>query len=129
MLGCGTMSNVQEVYIYMLHWFTASDQVTLQVSSLLKYVSQVGQRKSLEKCMDIVYVTNMTIISYQQNIVLVLFDSSSCNFPNHCTVNKVDVIYEKIDTYYIFHRWNIIHANSLELWRVRVSTVSKKEIE
>ena len=79
--------------------------------------------------MDIVYVTNMAIISYQLNILLVLFDASSCKFPNHRTVNKVDVIYENIDTHYIFHRWNINHANSLELSRVKVSTVNKKEIE
>ena len=47
--------------------------------------------------MNVVYVTNMTIILYQLNILLVLFDASSCKLPNHCAVNKVDVIYENID--------------------------------
>ena len=113
----------------MLHSFSASDQVTLQVSSLLEIFIASWAAESLEECIDIVYVTNMTIISYPQNILLVLFYASSCKLPNHCAVKKVDVIYEIIDAYYIFHRWNIIHANSLELWRVRVCTVNKKKIE
>ena len=117
------------LWIYMLHTFTAFDQVTLQVSSLLKISITSWTAESLEECIDIVYVTNMTIISYQLNILLILFDASSCKFPNHCTVNKVDVVYENIDTHYIFDRWNIIHANSLKFWRVRICTVNKKEIE
>ena len=88
----------------MLHTFTASDQMTLQVSSLLKICIANWTAESLEEGIDIVYVTNMTIISYQLNIFLVLFDASSCKFPNHFTVNKVDVVYENIDTHYIFHR-------------------------
>ena len=99
----------------MLHSFTASNQVTLHVSSLLEKCIESWTAESLEECMDIVYLTIMTITSYQLDVLLVLFDISLCKFPNHCAVNKIDVIYEKIDTYYIFHRWNIIHANFLEL--------------
>ena len=86
----------------MLHMFTTSDQVTLQVSSLLKICIASWTAESLEECMDIVYVTNMTFISYQLNILLRLFDASSCKFPNHCAVKKVDVVYENVDTHYIF---------------------------
>ena len=113
----------------MLHTFNASDQVTLQVSSLLEICIASWTAESLEECMDIVYVTNVTIISYQLDIFPVLFDASSCRFPNHCTVIKVDVVYENIDTHYIFQRWNIIHANSLKFWRVRICTVNKEGIE
>ena len=102
------------LWVYMLHTFTASDQMTLQVSSLLKLCIASWTAESLEECIDIVYVTNMTFISYQLNILLILFDASSCKFPNHCAVNNVDVVYENIDTHYIFHRWNIIHASSLK---------------
>ena len=103
--------------------------MTLQVSSLLKICIASWTAQSLEEGMDIVYVTNVTIISYQLNTFLELFDASSYKFPNHCTVNKIDVIYEIIDTHYIFHRWNIIHANSLKFWKVRICTVNKKGIE
>ena len=102
---------LRNFWIYMLHSFSASDQVTLQVSSLSEICVTGLTAESLEECTDIVYVTNMTFISYQLNILLLLFETSSSKFPNHCTVNKVDVIYKNIDTYYIFHRWNIIHAN------------------
>ena len=103
------------LWIYVLHSFTASDQVTLRVSSLLEIGIASWTAESLEECMDIVYVTNMAIISYKLIILLLLFDSSSCKFPNHCAVNKIVVKYENIDTNYIFRRWNIIHVNSLEL--------------
>ena len=116
------------LWINTLHSFTAY-QVTLQVSSLLEICIASWTAERLEECMDIVDVTNMTNIWYELNILLVLFDASSCKFPNHCAVNKVDVIYENIDTYYIFHRWIIIDANSLELRKVGVCTVNKKEIE
>ena len=102
------------LWLYMLHSFTASDQVTLQVSGLLEIFIASWTAEGLEKCMDVVYVTNITIILYQLGVLLVLFDASSCKLPNHCAVSKVDVLYENIDTYYIFHRWNTIHANSLE---------------
>ena len=83
----------------MLHTFTASNQVTLEVSSLLEICIASWTVESLEECMDIVFLTtNVTIIAYQLNTFLVLFDASSCKFPNNCTVNKVDVIYENIDT-------------------------------
>ena len=85
--------------------------MTLQVSSLLEICAAGWTAKSLEECMDIVYVTNLTALSFQLNILLVLFEASSCEFSNHCTVNKAGVIYEKIDTYYNFHRWILIHAN------------------
>ena len=68
--------------IYMLHSFTASDQVMLQFSSLLEICIAGCTAESHEERMDIVYVTNMTIISYQLNILLVLFHASSCKFPN-----------------------------------------------
>ena len=106
---------IRILWIYMLHSFEASDQMTLQVSRLLEICIASWTAESPEDCMGIVYVTNMTIISYQLKILLVHFDTSSGKFPNHCAVNKIDVIYEKIDTYYVFRRWNIIHANFLEL--------------
>ena len=112
----------------MLHTFTASDQMTLQVSSLLKICIAIWTAESLEEGIDIVNVTNMTIISYQLNILLLLFDASSCKFSNPCAVNKVDVVYENIDTHYIFHRWNIIHANFLNFCGVRICTFNKKRL-
>ena len=115
--------------IYMLHSFTASDQVTLQVTSLLDKFIASRTVKSLEECTDIVYVTNMTTLLYQLNILLVLLKALSCKFPKHCAVSKFDVIFEIIDTYYLFHRWNINLANSLELGKVRVCSVDKKEME
>ena len=57
----------------MLHTFTASDQVTLQVSILLELCIASWKAESLEECMDIVYVTFVTIIMYQLNSFLVLF--------------------------------------------------------
>ena len=102
------------LWIYMLHSFTASDQVTLQVSSLLEIRIASWKAESFEECMDVVYATNMTIKLYQLNILLLLFDAPSCKLHNHRSFNKIDVLYENIDTYYIFHRWNIIQANSLE---------------
>ena len=105
---------IHNLCIYMLHPVTASDQVTLQVSCLLEIC--IGNRlaESLEECMDVVYVTHMTTILCQLNFPPALFDASSCKLPNHCAVNKVDVIYENLDTYYSFHRAKILHANSLE---------------
>ena len=69
------------LWIYMLHTFTASDQVTLQVSRLLEICIASWTAESFEECMDNVYVTNVTIILYQLNTFLVLFDASSCKFP------------------------------------------------
>ena len=80
----------------MLHKFISSNQVTLQVSSPLEICVASWTAESLEECMDIVYVTNMTIILYQLNTFLVLFDASLCKFPNHCAVNNVDVIYKNL---------------------------------
>ena len=85
----------------MLHTFTASDQRTLHVSSLLKICITSWTAESLEECKDIVNVTNVTFILYQLDTFLVVFDASSCKFPNHCTVNNVDIAYENIDTHYI----------------------------
>ena len=116
------------LWIYMLHTLTASEQMTLQVSCILKICIANWTAESLEESLDIVYVTIMTIISYQLNILLILFDASSCKFPNHCAVIEVDVVYENTDTHYMFHRWNIIHAKSLKFWRVRICTVNKKKI-
>ena len=79
--------------LFMLHSFTAIDQVTLQVSNLLERCIASWSAESLEECMDKVYLTNMTILTYEVNIFLILFDASSCKFANHCVVNKVDVIY------------------------------------
>ena len=57
----------------MLHSFTASDQVTLQVSRLLELCIASWTAESFEECMDFVYVTNMTIISYQLSIFSYFF--------------------------------------------------------
>ena len=89
--------------IYVLHSFIPSDQVTLQVANLLEICIASWTAERLEECMDVVYVTNMTNISYQLNILLVFFDASSFKLAKHCAVNKVDVIYENIDTYYIYY--------------------------
>ena len=86
----------------MLHSFTAPDQVALEFSNLLELCIASWTVESLEECIDIVYVTNMTSISYQLDLLLILFIASSCKFPNQCTVNKVDVVYENIDTHYVF---------------------------
>ena len=66
------------LWMYMLHSFTASQQATLQVSSLLEIGIAVWTAKSLEVCMDIIYVTIMTVISYQLHSLLILFDASLC---------------------------------------------------
>ena len=73
---------------YMLHSFTASDQMTLQVFSLSEVCIASWTAEELEQCMDVVYVTNVTIIWYQLNVLLVIFDAWSCKFPNHCAVKK-----------------------------------------
>ena len=61
----------------MPHSFTASDQVTLQVSNPLETWIASWTAEGFDECMDIVNVTEMTIISHQLNILLVLFDASS----------------------------------------------------
>ena len=65
----------------MLHSFTASDEATLQVSSLLEICVACSTAESFKECTDIVYETNETIISYQVNTFLVFFDALSCNSP------------------------------------------------
>ena len=54
----------------MLHSFSTSDQVTLQVFSLLEICISGWTVESVEESMDFVYVPNMTIISYQLNILV-----------------------------------------------------------
>ena len=76
----------------MLHSFTASDQVTLRVSSFFEICTGSWTAESFEECIDNFYETNMTIVLYELNILLVLFGTSSCKFPNHCAVNKIDVL-------------------------------------
>ena len=73
---------IHNLRIYMLHLFTASEQVTPQVSSLLELCIASWTAKSLEECMDVVCVTNMTFVSYQLNIFsyfLILRRASSPN--------------------------------------------------
>ena len=77
-------------WIYMLHSFTASDRLMLQVSSLSEICIASWTTKSVEECIDVVYSTIVTVISQQLNTLLVLFDASSCKCPNHCAVIKVD---------------------------------------